>query len=82
MGFISNVKTDIVVQSVSKAWDAGKPVCAVRLNVPGSDPGASGEIGVWSDMLAAIESVGWRLEHWSVSSDSKGRPEAYALFRR
>lgn len=33
-------------------------------------------------MIEAIEDVGWRLEHWAVGVDAKGRGEAYPLFRR
>lgn len=82
MGFLKDVKTDMVLKPVSKAWDDGKPVCVVRLNMPATDAGASGEIGFWSDTIAAVEEIGWRLDRFTSSSDSKGRPELVLLFRR
>jgi hypothetical protein len=33
-------------------------------------------------MIEAIEGAGWTLVDWAVAHDSKGRPEAYPLFRR
>jgi len=37
-------------------------------------------IAGWAEQIEAIEDAGWVLTYWSVSTDSKGRPEAYPLF--
>ncbi|WP_299570736.1 hypothetical protein [uncultured Williamsia sp.] len=36
----------------------------------------------WSEIISAVEARGWVLTNWSVSSDEKGRSNAYPLFRR
>jgi hypothetical protein len=53
-----------------------------RLNMPGSQHGMSGNIVDWAMMIQGLEESGWRLEQWSVAMDTKGRPEAYPLFRK
>lgn len=49
----------------------------------GDDP------GVWADAISAIESAGWRLEHWAVGTRNfnagvatNNKSSAYPLFRR
>ncbi len=46
-----------------------------------SAPGR-GEIEQWSEGLAAVESAGWTLSHWSTAADSGGNVSAYPVFRR
>jgi hypothetical protein len=82
MGLIRNMKAGVVENDAARAFAAGAGVFTPRLNYPATHSPASGGIADWSQMVDAIEAVGWRLEHWSVASDAKGRPEAYPLFRR
>ena len=82
MGWIKDAKATKVAADAAKARDAGQTVFAVMLNSPATHPGLSGEIPDWSLMVTAIEAEGWRLEQWTASVDSKGRPQAYPLFRR
>ncbi|WP_329520419.1 hypothetical protein [Spirillospora sp. NBC_01491] len=56
-------------------------VFAPRLNTPMSQHGMSGSIAGWAEMIEGIESAGWTMSDWSVSTDQKGRPKAYPLFR-
>jgi hypothetical protein len=82
MGFIKDAKSNIVGTEAAKARDAGRTVFTPRLNMPSSQPGLSGDIDTWGLMVQAIEAEGWTLAHWAVGVDTKGRGEAYPLFRR
>lgn len=64
------------------AYAAGQPVFVVRLasGVWGS-PG-KGAMDPWSESVHAVESAGWVLEHWSVTTDASGQFNAFPLFRR
>lgn len=82
MGFIKDVKTGVIGDEARKAAESGASLFTPRLNMPGSQHAMSGNVPDWALMLEAIESAGWRLEHWSVGVDPKGRVEAYPMFRR
>jgi hypothetical protein len=82
MGIFKDAKVSTLAAEATKAAEAGRSVFAPKLNTPATQHSLSGEIVDWSMMVAAVESAGWRLEHWSVAMDAKGRPEAYPLFRR
>lgn len=82
MGWVKDAKTDVIRDAATKAWESGRGAFTPKLNSPGSASGFSGEIVEWGMMIDAIESVGWAMTSWAVSTDAKGRPEAYPLFRR
>lgn len=82
MGWIKDAKAAAVTKDAETAAAAGRRVFACRLNVGSGNAGFSGEVPGWGEMLEAVEATGWTLDRWAVSSDSKGRPEAYLLFRR
>lgn len=82
MGFIKDMKSGGLATEAQKAADGGAVVFTPRLNYPSSMHGMTGNISDWGEMIAAVEAVGWRLDQWAVGLDSKGRPEAYPLFRR
>jgi hypothetical protein len=82
MGFIKQAKSDAVAKEAQRAIEEGRTVFAPRLNTPMTHPGLSGSIPGWAEMIEAIEAAGWTMVDWSVSTDQKGRPEAYPLFRR
>jgi hypothetical protein len=82
MGFLKDMKTGVLGDEARKAFEAGLPVFTPRLNMPASQHGMSGNIADWAGMIAAVEDAGWALEHWAVGVDSKGRGEAFPLFRR
>lgn len=82
MGFIKDAKAAVVGKEAQAAVDAGRSVFACRLNVARGDAGMSGEVPGWAEMIASVEDLGWRLDQFSVTTDSKDRPEAYLLFRR
>lgn len=82
MGFIKDSKVASMTTEATKAAEAGRKVFTPKLNMPGTHHGMSGDIVDWGLMIEGIESVGWTMQQWSVSSDNKGRPEAYPLFRR
>lgn len=82
MGFIKDSKAAAIGTEARKAFEAGHWFFTPRLNMPGAQHGLSGNIDTWAMMLGQIEAEGWALEHWSVAMDTKGRTEAYPLFRR
>jgi hypothetical protein len=53
-----------------------------KLNTPATASGLSGAVPGWAEMIESIEAAGWRLDQWAVAEDTKGRPQAYPLFRR
>ncbi|WP_169336079.1 hypothetical protein [Actinopolyspora halophila] len=79
---MSNAKSNNVGAEAQKAYENGQMRFAVRLNFSSTHHGMSGEVPDWSQQVEAIERAGWMADHWSAAQDSKGRPEAYILFRR
>ncbi|MFC4531495.1 hypothetical protein [Sphaerisporangium dianthi] len=82
MGFIKNAKIDALKQEAHRALEEGRWVFTPRLNTPAFHHDFTGSVSGWAEMIEAIEASGWMLVHWSVSTDQRGRPEAYPFFRR
>jgi hypothetical protein len=82
VGFMKQVKVDEITKEAGRAVAEGRTVFAPKLNTPMTQHGLSGSIAGWAEMIEAIEGEGWTMTDWSVAHDSKGRPEAYPLFRR
>ncbi len=64
-----------------RAVKEGRTVFTPMLNTPASQSALSGSVAGWAEMIESVESAGWTLTAWSVSTDHKGRPQAYPLFR-
>ncbi|WP_066374008.1 hypothetical protein [Herbidospora mongoliensis] len=82
MGWIKDAKAAQLREEAERALKEGRYTFAPRLNTPMTQHNLSGSIAGWAEMIEMIESVGWQMQFWSVSTDPKGRPEAYPLFRR
>jgi hypothetical protein len=82
MGIFKETKRNMLAQEARRAIDEGRTVFVPRLNTPMTQHGLSGSIAGWAEMIEEIEAAGWEMEFWNVSTDTKGRPEAYPLFRR
>jgi hypothetical protein len=82
MGLIKDTKASGLRGEAERAMKEGRSIFAPKLNTPMTHGGLSGSIPGWAEMIEAVEGVGWRLDAWSVSTDQRGRPEAYPLFRR
>lgn len=82
MGFIKDAKQNMVGAEAERALSEGRTVFAPMLNTPMTQPTISGSIAGWAEMIETIEAKGWRLDQWSVAHDTKGRPQAYPLFRK
>jgi hypothetical protein len=82
MGMFKDAKAAGLGKEASKALEDGATVFTPRLNFPATMHGLSGNVSDWAAMVQEIESVGWTLVQWSVAMDTKGRPEAYPVFRR
>ncbi len=82
MGFIKDAKANLMGQEARKAIEAGDLVFTPFLNAPASVGGVSTNIRDWALVVQSIEEAGWRLDHWTVAADNKGKAQAYPLFRR
>lgn len=82
MGIFKDAKVSSLVQEAERAAEAGRRLFTPRLNTPMTQHGMSGDIADWGLMIDGVEAAGWRLEHWAVGLDTKGRAEAYPVFRR
>lgn len=85
MGFVKQSKANALSVEAERAYKEGRSVFAPMLNTPVSQSASfalSGSVSGWAEMIEAVESHGWVLTQWSVATDSKGRPQAYPLFRR
>lgn len=80
MGFIKDAKREQIGREAVRARDEGRRFFTPKLNTPMSQHGFSGSIAGWAEQIEAIEDAGWELTSWSVTTDAKGRPEAYPLF--
>jgi hypothetical protein len=81
MGLFTDRRVDVIADEAAKAYAAGLSVFTPRLTVPTVQHDRSAHITAWAEMVASIETAGWRLEHWSVSGHG-GDAEAYPIFRR
>ncbi len=82
MGMIRDAKADKLAGQARAAHAGGQYIFAALLNTPWSNMGLSGEIPDWSHMIEAVEREGWVLIQWAGSTDNKGNPQAYPVFRR
>lgn len=85
MGIIKQSKANTLASEAERAYKQGRTVFAPMLNSPMSQSASftvSGSVSGWAEMIEAIEAHGWVLTQWSVAADTKGRPQAYPLFRR
>jgi len=85
VGWIADRGVKVPAEEARKAARRGLPVFATALNSQSLGGATSGDLQVrleWSKRIAAIEAEGWRLEHWSVCQDEKGRAVGYPVFRR
>lgn len=85
MGIIKQTKANSLSIEAERAYKQGRTVFTPMLNTPISQSASfaiSGAVSGWAEMIEAVESHGWVLTQWSVATDTKGRPQAYPLFRR
>ena len=82
MGIIKDAKSNMLATEAQRAVSQGQTIFAPMLNAPATHHMMSGAVPGWAEMIEAVEGCGWKLEHWSVAADQKGRPQAYPLFRR
>lgn len=82
MGFLKETKANAIGNEAEKAFTEGRAVFTPRLNYPATMHGLTGNIDDWSQMIQSVESAGWSMVEWTVAMDTKGRPEAYPVFRR
>ena len=82
MGFIKKGKEEALAKEAVRAVEEGRTVFTPLLNAPTTHHGMTGAVPGWAELVESVEDAGWRLEHWSVAVDNKGKAEAYPLFRR
>ncbi|WP_295701133.1 hypothetical protein [Lapillicoccus sp.] len=66
----------------SAAYAAGQSVFVVRLAAGLWGTPGKGAMEPWGESVSAVESVGWRLAEWTVTTDTSGHFNAFPLFRR
>jgi hypothetical protein len=82
MGWIKDAKQDTLATQARRAIEEGRTVFVPMLNTPMFASAMSGPVPGWAEMVEAVETQGWHLEHWAIGQDKQGRPQAYPLFRR
>ena len=82
MGFLKDTKASAIGNEARKSFEDGAYLFTPRLNFPATMHGMSGNVSDWSHQIQAVEAEGWAMCDWSVAMDTKGRPEAYPVFRR
>ena len=82
MGWIKDAKAQSIQKDAAAAWADDAQFFTPVLNFPTFKMGFSGAIKDWPPMMEAIESVGWKLHTWVVSTDKNDRPQAMPLFTR
>lgn len=82
MGFLNDAKSNMLGTEAREAFEKGRKIFTPFLNTPVTQRNGSSSIAAWAEMIESVESEGWVLTEWSVGLDSKGRPQAYPLFRR
>lgn len=82
MGIVRNAKANHISGQAQTAHANGQYIFAALLNAPQWTFGASGEVPDWSAMIEAVETQGWALAQFAGTTDAKGNPQAYAVFRR
>jgi hypothetical protein len=83
MGLIKDAKVNKISAEASRAIQEGRSVFLCRINVGMTDSGMSGTVGGGAaEIIESVESLGWRLDQMSYTTDRKGAPEGYYLFRR
>lgn len=84
-GWAKKAKGSMLREEAARAREEGHTVFVPMLNTgfwERTSAMYSAPVSGWAEMIESIEGEGWRLEQWSVATDTKGRPQAYPLFRR
>lgn len=82
MGFLREGKANTLGLEAQKAAESGRMLFTPRLNMPATANNMSGDVPDWAMMIESIEAAGWTMVDWSVGMDTKGRAEAFPVFRR
>lgn len=69
-------------EQATSAYAAGQPLLVVRLVSRLWGNPARGVMEPWGESISVIESAGWRLDRWTVTTDTSGQFSAFPLFRR
>lgn len=81
MALFKDRRADYIADEATKARADGRATFAARLTLPTTQHDRSAHLTDWSDMVDAIETAGWHLEHWDVAGKGNDA-EAYPVFRR
>ncbi len=65
----------------SAAYQQGQPIFVARLKL-GVWGIPTGVVPAWGESIHTVESAGWVLDKWAVTTDSGGASSAFPVFRR
>ena len=85
MGWINNRQADVLASEARDARERGDLVFVTVLHSMSAGGATDGALQVrleWGKRIGEVEEQGWRLEHWAVEHDERGRPCGYPVFRR
>lgn len=70
-----------VAGQAHRAMYEGRTVFLARINTGASDPGSTGAVVGATEIIQAVEGLGWRLEQMSYVRSDLGFTEGFFLFR-
>ena len=66
----------------SDAYEKGWSIFVARLKIGVWSMTPTGMVPVWGESIHTVESAGWVLDKWAVTTDSGGASSAFPVVRR
>lgn len=67
MGWINAIKEEAALKEAQHAWDKGRNILVFKFIEAHTNSLMSGAMTGMNDQMEAIESIGWELDHMSVT---------------
>jgi hypothetical protein len=81
VGFLKQVKSELVADHARRAAEEGRKVFVLRVNPGTFDSGFTGPVNAFAEQIEAVEGAGWTLATASFTGDDK-KASGYFIFRR
>lgn len=79
MGLLDKVQSLDIDKRAQQAADQGRSIFVANFSQAST---TARNMERWAEMIEAVESVGWALQHFAVHDGPSGKAEAYCVFRR